>query len=92
MVKSTIVIMVREISEVGGRSNQGDRDERNNLYCTRCDKKGHGATTCRTPLNKIKERNKKMKKKNSMNSDFSHYVTSQSNTIIETLCNFSFAS
>ena len=37
-VKVTTMLMVREIVKVGGISNQGDHDERNNLHCTRYDR------------------------------------------------------
>ena len=37
-VKVATVVMVEEIIDAGGRSNQGDHDEGNNIYCTRCDR------------------------------------------------------
>ena len=40
---------------MGGRSNQGDHEDRKNLHCTRCDRRGHEDNTYCTPWDKIKE-------------------------------------
>lgn len=53
-VKSITMVMIGGIIEVGGRSNQGDHDERNNLYCKICDRRGHEANIYLTPWDKIK--------------------------------------
>lgn len=49
MVKEEIMVMVREILEKGVRSNQGDHDEKNNLYCTRYDRNKHEVVTYHIP-------------------------------------------